>query len=72
MIFGSRADYRRYTEHLGDHLVSTSGVFVSRDNRTYFYDAMSEPGLDRSHDSIDRSVKRLRGAKGRVGPDPKA
>jgi Protein of unknown function (DUF1570) len=61
VIFGSRADYRRATEHLGDHLISTSGVFVSRDNRTYFYDALSEPSLGRSHQNISESVRSVRG-----------
>ncbi len=61
VIFGSRADYRRATEHLGEHLTSTSGVFVSRDNRTYFYDALNEPSLDRSHRNLSDSVRSLEG-----------
>jgi len=59
VIFGSRADYRRATEHLGAHLISTSGVFVSRDNRTYFYDALNEPSLGRSRRNISDSVRSL-------------
>lgn len=61
VIFGSRADYRRATKHLGEHLASTSGVFVSRDNRTYFYDALNEPSLGRSRRNIADSVRSLRG-----------
>jgi hypothetical protein len=61
VIFGSRADYRRATEHLGEHLVSTSGVFVSKDNRTYFYDALSEPALERSRQNIAHSLQSLKG-----------
>ncbi|MFH2005440.1 MAG: DUF1570 domain-containing protein [bacterium] len=59
VIFGTREDYRRHTARFGDHLTSTSGVFSSRDNRSYFYDALNEPSLDRARQNIADNVSKL-------------